>query len=101
MPYVPSYTGYQSPSSTTNTTYTGINKLPIDAEALIIKPDGSGYIGDDYGANIYYFDATKKIIGAIVSAAGNAAACAHRHSQFHLSYLNQRAVGRTPQQSRI
>ncbi len=66
MPYVPTYTGYQSPSSTTNTTYTGINKLPIDAEALIIKPDGSGYIGDEYGANIYYFDATKKIIGAIV-----------------------------------
>lgn len=66
MPYVISYTGFQSPSSTTNTTYNNINKLPIDAEALILKADGSGYIGDEYGANIYYFDSTKKITGAIV-----------------------------------
>lgn len=66
LPYVPAYTGFQSPSSTTNTTYTGINKLPIDAEALVLKSDGSGYIGDEYGANVYYFDSTKKITGLIV-----------------------------------
>jgi hypothetical protein len=66
MPYVTTYVGFQSPSATTNDTYNNINKLPIDAEALIIKADGSGYVGDEYGANIYYFDATKKIVGAIV-----------------------------------
>lgn len=66
MPYVTTYTGYQSPSSTTNTTYTGINKLPLDSEALVLKADGSGYVGDEYGANIYYFNPAKQIIGAIV-----------------------------------
>jgi hypothetical protein len=66
MPYVASYTGSQSPSSTTNTTYAGINKLPLDCEALVLKPDGSGYIGDEYGANIYYFNSAKEIISAIV-----------------------------------
>jgi hypothetical protein len=66
MPYVTSYTGSQSPSSTTNTTYNNINKLPLDCEALIIKQDGSGYIGDEYGANVYYFNTAKQIVGAIV-----------------------------------
>jgi acid phosphatase len=66
MPYVGTYVGYQSPSSTSNTTYTGINKLPLDSEALVLKPDGSGYIGDEYGANVYYFNPSKQIIGAIV-----------------------------------
>jgi len=41
LPYVASFTGFQSPSATTNNTYTDIDKLPIDAEALIIKPDAS------------------------------------------------------------
>ena len=66
MPYVTTFVGQQSPSITNLITYPGINKLPLDSEALILKPDGSGYVGDEYGANIYYFDATKKIIGAIV-----------------------------------
>jgi hypothetical protein len=66
VPYVTSYTGLQSPSAASNTTYPGINKLPLDSEALIIKPDGSGYIGDEYGANIYYFNSSKQIIGVIV-----------------------------------
>jgi acid phosphatase len=66
MPYVGTYVGYQSPSSTSNNTYTGINKLPLDSEALVLKPDGSGYIGDEYGANVYYFNPAKQIIGAIV-----------------------------------
>jgi hypothetical protein len=66
MPYVTTYVGFQSPSSTTNNTYTNINKLPLDSEALILKSDGSGYVGDEYGANIYYFNTAKQIIGAIV-----------------------------------
>ena len=69
MPYVTSYTGVQSPSSTVTNTYPGINKLPLDSEALILKPDGSGYVGDEYGANIYYFNPVKQIIGAIVPPA--------------------------------
>lgn len=36
-------------------------KLTLDAEALVLKQDGSGYIGDEYGANIYHFDSSKKI----------------------------------------
>ena len=66
MPYVGTFVGYQSPSSTNNTTYTNINKLPIDSEALILKPDGSGYIGDEYGAHVYYFNPAKQIVDAIV-----------------------------------
>ena len=66
MPYVGTYVGYQSPSSTTNTTYPNINKLPLDSEALVLKADGSGYIGDEYGANVYYFNSSKQIVDAIV-----------------------------------
>lgn len=36
-------------------------KLSLDSEALVLRPDGSGYVGDEYGANIYHFDSTKKI----------------------------------------
>src|SRR5262249_44867234 len=31
MPYVPSYTGAAFPGATSNNTYTGINKLPLDS----------------------------------------------------------------------
>lgn len=67
MPYVTAYTGQGTPggANTTNT----INRLPLDSEALIIKPDGSGYVGDEYGPNIYYFNSNKQIIGAIVPPA--------------------------------
>lgn len=68
LPYVVSYTGRQTPQSIADTTYT-INRLPIDAEALVLKADGSGYVGDEYGADIYYFNAAKQIIGAIVTPA--------------------------------
>ena len=36
-------------------------KLSLDSEALVLKADGSGYIGDEYGSNIYHFDTNKKI----------------------------------------
>jgi hypothetical protein len=39
----------------------GTNKLSLDSEALVLKADGSGYIGDEYGSNIYHFDANEKI----------------------------------------
>jgi hypothetical protein len=69
VPYVVNYTGLQSPSATSNTTYTNINQLTLDSEALVLKSDGSGYIGDEYGANIYHFDANKKIDGVITPPA--------------------------------
>lgn len=68
LPYVRGYTGLQSPSSASPSTYT-INKLPIDAEALAFQADGSGYVGDEYGPYVYHFDASKRIVGAIVPPA--------------------------------
>ena len=65
VPYVVNYTGKAMPASALTQTYTGVNKLPIDAEALVLKADGSGYIGDEYGANVYYFNASKQIVGVI------------------------------------
>ena len=43
----------------------GAGKIAIDAEAVTFLNDGSFYVGDEYGAAIYYFDATGKQIGAI------------------------------------
>ena len=37
--------------------------LSIDAEAVHLFPDGSGYFSDEYGTYIARFDATKKITG--------------------------------------
>ncbi|MEO7412952.1 MAG: esterase-like activity of phytase family protein [Opitutaceae bacterium] len=42
-----------------------VDKMSIDAEALVLLPDGSGYFGDEYGANIYHFNAAKQIDGVI------------------------------------
>lgn len=64
LPYVTSYTGQTFPGSG-NATFNNINKLALDSEALVLKPDGSGYVGDEYGANIYYFNPGKQIVGAI------------------------------------
>src|SRR5262245_30625016 len=65
VPYVTTFTGPIIPTNTApHPTFT-INKLPLDSEALIIKRDGSGYIGDEYGANIYYFNRHKQIVGVI------------------------------------
>lgn len=42
-----------------------VDRLTVDAEALVLLPDGSGYFGDEYGANIYRFNAAKQIDGVI------------------------------------
>ncbi|MEO5917855.1 MAG: SdiA-regulated domain-containing protein [Luteolibacter sp.] len=39
------------------------NLLSIDAEAVYLFPDGSGYFSDEYGTYIARFDAAKTIIG--------------------------------------
>lgn len=43
----------------------GAGKIALDAEAVSFLNDGSFYIGDEYGAAIYYFGADGKQIGAI------------------------------------
>jgi uncharacterized protein YhjY with autotransporter beta-barrel domain len=43
----------------------GAGKISMDAEAVTFLRDGSFYVGDEYGAAIYYFDASGKQIGGI------------------------------------
>ncbi len=43
----------------------GAGKIAIDAEAVTFLNDGSFYVGDEYGAAIYYFNANGAQIGAI------------------------------------
>ena len=71
VPYVDTYSGPLTPTTDCVATPSecqprDVQKLTLDSEALVLKDDGSGYIGDEYGANVYYFDATKKITGVIV-----------------------------------
>lgn len=44
---------------------TGAGKVSIDAETLQFTRDGSFYVGDEYTANIYYFDAGGQLRGVI------------------------------------
>ncbi|MGE4323160.1 MAG: esterase-like activity of phytase family protein [Sphingobium sp.] len=44
---------------------TGRGKISIDAESLQFRQDGSFYIGDEYTANIYYFDRLGQLRGII------------------------------------
>lgn len=46
-----------------------VNKITFDSEALVLRADGSGFIGDEYGANIYHFNAAKQIDGVITPPA--------------------------------
>ena len=64
VPYVIGFTGPNVPGGS-STSHPNLNKLPIDAEALALKSDGSGYIGDEYGANVYYFNSSKQIVGVV------------------------------------
>jgi uncharacterized protein YhjY with autotransporter beta-barrel domain len=40
-------------------------KISIDSEAIRFLFDGSFYVGDEYGANVYYFDKTGQMKGVI------------------------------------
>ena len=68
VPYVTNYTGLGTPTSPAASTFP-INRLTLDSEALVLRPDGSGYIGDEYGANVYYFNSSKQITGVITPPA--------------------------------
>ena len=56
-------------ASTTQSDGSFVNRLTVDAEALALDKRsgkaGSGWIGDEYGASIYRFDANKQIVGAL------------------------------------
>ena len=45
------------------------NRLTLDSEGLILDPrpgkEGEGWVGDEYGAFIYHFDANKQIDGMV------------------------------------
>ncbi|MCX6847550.1 MAG: esterase-like activity of phytase family protein, partial [Verrucomicrobia bacterium] len=62
VPFVSSYTPTTGPNAGVPQT---VNKLSLDSEALVLKADGSGYIGDEYGANIYHFNSSKQIDGVV------------------------------------
>ena len=65
VPYVTTSSG-TAPTTTPFTTGTNtINKITVDAEALVLKNDGSGWIGDEYGANVYHFNSSKVIDGVL------------------------------------
>ena len=68
-----SFLGQPVPTVTTNTTI-GIdgpiaNRLTLDSEGLILDhragKSGEGWIGDEYGAFIYHFNANKEIDGVV------------------------------------
>jgi hypothetical protein len=47
----------------------GAERISLDPEALALLPDGSFYVGDEYGPVIYYFAADGRQLGAIVPTA--------------------------------
>ncbi len=66
VPYVTTSSGTAPTTSPLNPAGSNtINKITVDAEALVLKSDGSGWIGDEYGANVYYFNSTKQIVGVL------------------------------------
>lgn len=52
-------------SQTINGSAVPVNKLALDAEGIVVLPDGSGYVSDEYGPYIYRFDSSKKITGIL------------------------------------
>lgn len=43
----------------------GAGKVSLDAEALQVTRDGGFYVGDEYSANVYYFDKSGRLRGVI------------------------------------
>ncbi len=43
----------------------GSGKISLDAESLQFTRDGGFYIGDEYAANLYYFDRRGRLLGVI------------------------------------
>jgi hypothetical protein len=55
--------------NTTQSDGTFVNRLALDAEGLILDPragkQGSGWVGDEYGAYVYHFNSAKQIDGVL------------------------------------
>ena len=43
----------------------GAGRISLDSEAIAFRPDGSFYVSDEYAANIYYFNAAGRQLGAL------------------------------------
>jgi hypothetical protein len=43
----------------------GGKAIPIDAEGIVLNPDGGFWISDEYGPYVYRFDAAGRMVGAI------------------------------------
>lgn len=56
-------------TGTTTGTTSAINRVSLDTEGLVLKGDGSGFISDEYGANIYHFNSAKQIDAVITPPA--------------------------------
>jgi hypothetical protein len=71
-------------------------KVSLDAEALRFLRDGSFYVADEYGANVYYFDPSGRLQGVIRPPAG----LLPRDASGALSYssLVDPVTGRRPNQ---
>jgi len=49
--------------------FEGAGLVSLDAEALVLRPDGSFYVGDEYTGGIYYFNASGQMAGFIAPPA--------------------------------
>jgi len=85
--------GIQLPGQSTGA---AAGKISMDAEALRFLRDRSFYVSDEYGANVYYFDATGRLQGVIRPPA----ALIPRDAAGNISYssLVTPATGRRPNQ---
>ena len=54
--------GYNLPGSKVGN---AAGKVSLDAEALRFLNDGSFYVGDEYGANVYYFNRAGQMVGVV------------------------------------
>ena len=69
----------------------GRGKVSLDAESLQFTRDGSFYVGDEYTANIYYFDRRGRLRGVIQPPA---AIAPRRHGQPFFGSLEAPETGR-------
>lgn len=69
----------------------GAGKVSIDAESLQFARDGHFYIGDEYAANVYYFDAKGRLRGVIVPPT---AVVPHSNGKLDFGSLNPPQSGR-------
>jgi hypothetical protein len=75
--------GMQLPSPAAGTP--GAGRISLDAEGLRFLKDGSFYVSDEYGANVYYFNSKGVMQGVILPPP----ALQPRDAQGNLSYTTQ------------